>query len=391
MTNLVDFVNNINKRLNGLVNRITKRAVRVNKPINKSNNARPTRNACHSEFGTGEKLKNTLQALQKANSKNDRDKFKRATACLSYNNIGNTGQQLLLENSKNKTLLLENYKNKATTNGKVSDNVNPSQQECIDEFKTGDQLKNTLQALKDANDPKERSKLLKAKACLAYKNNMKNTSGTLTTRNNRNTVGNHLGNNTKKNANAKGYYKILGFNPPYDTITAKEITAAWRKLALKAHPNKGGDEAKFKLAKEAFEYLKDPDNRSLYNGKKPQLSLTAEKQLLLKNNNVNSKHWTKYSDEKESWYTNKKNPISVWEKNLPKNAIVDEAPPDFWVIGESDDRSWLKLIDTYGHTTFYNKADNQASWESPVGVEIKDLAVRRRVLSENVKQPDPAK
>jgi curved DNA-binding protein CbpA len=157
------------------------------------------------------------------------------------------------------------------------------------------------------------------------------------------------------------------------------------------HPNKGGDEAKFKMAKEAFEYLKDPDNRSLYNGKKTQLSLTNEKQLFLKNNNVNAKQWTKYSDDKDTWYTNKKNPISVWEKDLPKNAIVDENPPEFWAVGESDDKSWVKLEDSYGHITFYSKADKQASWESPIGVEIKDLAVRRRVLSENVKLPDPPK
>jgi hypothetical protein len=307
MTNLVEFVNNINKRLNGLVNRVTKRAVRVNKNNNKPNN------------------------------------------------------------------------------------VNPSKKECIDEFKNGDQLKNTLQALKIANDPKERDKLLKAKACLAYKNNMKNTSGTVTKRNNRNTVGARLGNNTKKNANAKGYYKILGFNPPYDEITAKMIRNAWRKLALQTHSNKGGDVEKFKIAKEAYEYLSDPDNRSIYNGKKNQLTLTREKQQFLTNNNTNAKQWTKYAYGNNVWYVNKKNPISVWEKNLPADAVVNVNPPNFWTIAESDDKSWSKLKDEYDHTVFYNKEEDIYSFTEPEGVVFKDLPVRKLVNNKTVKLPDPPK
>jgi hypothetical protein len=329
MTNLVETLNNINKRLNGLVSRTTRRAVKVN---NKPNYVKPTKNACHSEFGTSEKLKNTLQALQIANSKNDRDKFKRAKDCMSYNNIGNTGQQLLLENAKEK-----------------------------------------------------------------------NTSESIIKRNNRNTVANKPGNNTKKNgngtanANAKGYYKVLGFNPPFNSISANAIKNSYKKLIKEAHPNmqqKKGltvDPELFKRLQEAFEYLKDPDNRSVYNGKKTLKNLTNDKLLLLKNNNVNAKHWTKYSDEKDTWYTNKKEPISVWEKNLPKNAIIDETPPEFWIVGESQDKSWLKLKDDYDHTYFYNKADDITSWESPEGIEIKDLAVRKRITNINIQLPDPPK
>jgi len=394
MSDIVQFVNNINKRLNSLVNRVTKRAVKVKN--NKPNYVKPTKNACHSEFGTGEKLKNTLQALQKANSPNNRDKFKRATDCLSYNNIGNTGQQLLLENIKEK--------NKATTNGKVSANVNPSQADCEKEFDNNSKLKNTLQELTSSASPNV-DKLARAKACLAYKNTMKkNTSGAIIVRNNRNTVSNvstvpsasnKPGNNTKKNANAKGYYKILGFNPPYNTISAKALSNAYHKLSLEAHPNKQSqkgltvDPELFKKLQEAFEYLKDPDKRSVYNGKKTLKSLTNETKLLLKNNTADAKQWTKYSHGTNTWYTNKKEPISVWEKNLPKNAIIDEKPPEFWIVGESQDKSWLKLKDEYDHTMFYNEVDDISSWESPVGIEIKDLPVRKRISNSNIELPDP--
>jgi curved DNA-binding protein CbpA len=155
------------------------------------------------------------------------------------------------------------------------------------------------------------------------------------------------------------------------------------------------DPETFKKIQEAFEYLKDPDNRALYNGKKNQQSLTNQTQLLLKNNNVNAKHWTEYrekkknSNEEEVWYVNKKNPISLWKDELPKNAIIDVKTPDFWTIGESDDKTWFKLKDEYDHTIYFNKAENIHSWTPPEGVEIKDLAVRRLILSNSVKLPDP--
>jgi DnaJ-class molecular chaperone len=43
-----------------------------------------------------------------------------------------------------------------------------------------------------------------------------------------------------------------------------EIKKAYHKLSRTHHPDKGGDEEKFKLIQEAFECLKDPDKRKLY-------------------------------------------------------------------------------------------------------------------------------
>ena len=58
------------------------------------------------------------------------------------------------------------------------------------------------------------------------------------------------------------YYDILGVGK---TASDDEIKKAFRKLAVKHHPDKqGGDEAKFKEINEAYEVLKDKQKRQRY-------------------------------------------------------------------------------------------------------------------------------
>lgn len=63
----------------------------------------------------------------------------------------------------------------------------------------------------------------------------------------------------------RDYYEVLGVSK---TASAEEIKKAYRRLAMKHHPdrNKGddGSEARFKEAKEAYEVLKDGDKRAAY-------------------------------------------------------------------------------------------------------------------------------
>ena len=60
----------------------------------------------------------------------------------------------------------------------------------------------------------------------------------------------------------RDYYEVLGVSK---TASEDEIKKAFRKLAVKYHPDKeGGDEAKFKEANEAYEVLKDKQKRQRY-------------------------------------------------------------------------------------------------------------------------------
>ncbi len=60
----------------------------------------------------------------------------------------------------------------------------------------------------------------------------------------------------------RDYYEVLGVSK---TASADEIKKAFRKLAVKYHPDKeNGDETKFKEANEAYEVLKDQQKRQRY-------------------------------------------------------------------------------------------------------------------------------
>lgn len=60
----------------------------------------------------------------------------------------------------------------------------------------------------------------------------------------------------------RDYYEILGVSK---SASADEIKKAFRKAAIKYHPDKdGGDETKFKEANEAYEVLRDEQKRQRY-------------------------------------------------------------------------------------------------------------------------------
>jgi DnaJ family protein B protein 4 len=60
---------------------------------------------------------------------------------------------------------------------------------------------------------------------------------------------------------SNSFYKTLGVSPK---ASQKELKRAYLKMALKHHPDKGGDEETFKELSKAYDVLSDPEKRQLY-------------------------------------------------------------------------------------------------------------------------------
>lgn len=62
-------------------------------------------------------------------------------------------------------------------------------------------------------------------------------------------------------ATTRDYYEVLGVGK---TASPDEIKKAFRRAAVEHHPDRGGDETKFKEINEAYEVLKDNEKRKRY-------------------------------------------------------------------------------------------------------------------------------
>ncbi|KAM7522639.1 hypothetical protein LguiA_012541 [Lonicera macranthoides] len=69
-----------------------------------------------------------------------------------------------------------------------------------------------------------------------------------------------FGRGPKKSDNSK-YYDILGVSK---NASQDDLKKAYRKAAIKNHPDKGGDPEKFKELAQAYEVLSDPEKREIY-------------------------------------------------------------------------------------------------------------------------------
>lgn len=63
----------------------------------------------------------------------------------------------------------------------------------------------------------------------------------------------------------ENYYDILGVK---ENATQDEIKKSYRKLAMEHHPDKGGDESKFKKISEAYEVIGDENKRGQYDNQR---------------------------------------------------------------------------------------------------------------------------
>jgi len=71
----------------------------------------------------------------------------------------------------------------------------------------------------------------------------------------------HFGGMRPPKGDSTKFYDALGISKSAD---AAEIKKAYRKNAMKNHPDKGGDPEKFKEVTAAYEVLSDPEKRQIY-------------------------------------------------------------------------------------------------------------------------------
>lgn len=80
------------------------------------------------------------------------------------------------------------------------------------------------------------------------------------------------------------YYKILNVSKD---ASIDEIKKQYKKMALKHHPDRGGDPEMFKKISEAYQTLSDPEKRNMYDNPNPFFSNINEGN----NPNFNPQHF----------------------------------------------------------------------------------------------------
>ena len=65
------------------------------------------------------------------------------------------------------------------------------------------------------------------------------------------------------------YYDILGVN---QQASPDDLKKAYKKASMQHHPDRGGDESKFKEINEAYSTLKDPQKRQQYDNPQRQFN-----------------------------------------------------------------------------------------------------------------------
>ena len=69
------------------------------------------------------------------------------------------------------------------------------------------------------------------------------------------------------------YYSILGVPR---NASDQDIRKAYKKQSMQHHPDRGGDEEKFKQVNEAYSILKDPAKRQQYDNPQPQYNFNTQ-------------------------------------------------------------------------------------------------------------------
>ena len=69
------------------------------------------------------------------------------------------------------------------------------------------------------------------------------------------------------------YYRRLGVSK---TASPEDLKQAYKKLAMRHHPDRGGDSTTFQEINEAYNTLKDPNKRRQYDNPQPEINVNSQ-------------------------------------------------------------------------------------------------------------------
>ena len=127
----------------------------------------------------------------------------------------------------------------------------------------------------------------------------------------------------------KNYYEELGINKK---ASKSEIKSAYRLLAKKYHPDKGGDKDKFLEIQSAWETLNDPLKREIYDSKLSLIDQSKDYANLNWEDNIQKNKYNSSSKDKyiEYWIKNIYEPINRFINQIikPLNKEIKELSAD---------------------------------------------------------------
>lgn len=130
-------------------------------------------------------------------------------------------------------------------------------------------------------------------------------------------------NSSTSNTN-KNYYELLGVSQDADDRTIK---LAFLKLAKEKHPDKGGSAEQFKVLKEAYDVLKDPNRRATYDNSIRNMANSRPRAAASSSTASSSRQSSRQNAEPKQSYPNARPFASAYSSGSSSRQSSRQTPP----------------------------------------------------------------